>query len=133
ERNAHGAALARERGQDRLADPPHGVRDELDALVGVELAGSGEQANVALADQVDERQTAVLVLLGHRDDKAQVALDQLLEAVLVAGADLLGELDLLGALEQRVGAHLIEVLVEDVALGLIGRDTRGSSASATAL
>ena len=89
ERHANRAALARERGQDRLTDPPHGVRDELHALVGIELPGGGEQADVALADQVDERQAAVLVLLGDGDDEAQVALDELLQRVLVAGADLL--------------------------------------------
>ena len=82
-------------GQDRLADPPHGVRDELHALVRIELPGGGEQADVAFADEVDERQAAVLVLLGDGDDEAQVALHELLQRVLVAGADLPGELDLL--------------------------------------
>ena len=61
EGDADGAALARERRQDGLADPPDGVRDELDALVRVELPGGGEQADVALADQVDEGESAVLV------------------------------------------------------------------------
>ena len=84
ERHPHRPALARERGQDRLADPPHGVGDELDALVGIEFAGGGEEADVALADQVGEREAAVLVLLGHRDDEAEVALHQLLHRLLVA-------------------------------------------------
>ena len=133
ERNADRAPLARERREDRLADPPHGVRDELDALVGIELPGGGEQADVAFADEIDEREAAVLVFLGDGDDEAQVALDELLEGVLVAGADLLGEVDLLGALEQRIGADLVEVLVEDVALGLVRRDPSGGRAAATTL
>src|ERR1041384_5831823 len=37
-----------------LSNPPHGVRDELDALIGVELAGGGEQPDVPLADEIDE-------------------------------------------------------------------------------
>ena len=89
ERHAHGAALARERRQDGLTDPPHGVRDELDALIGIELPRGREQTDVAFADQIDERQAAVLVLLGDGDDEAQVALDQFLQRILVAGADLL--------------------------------------------
>ena len=101
ERHAHRAALARERGEDRLANPPHGVRDELDALIGIELSRSGEQADVALTDEIDERQSAVLVLLGDGDDEAQVALDELLQRVLIAGANLLRELDLLRTLEER--------------------------------
>ena len=40
------------------------------------------------ADEIDERQAAVLVFLGDGDDEAQVALHELLERVLVAGADL---------------------------------------------
>ena len=93
--------VARERGEDRLADPPHGVGDELDALVGIELPRGGEQADVALADQVGEREAAVLVLLGDRDDEAEVALDQLLHRLLVAGADLPRDGDLLLRREQR--------------------------------
>ena len=118
ERHADRAALPRERRENRLTNPPHGVRDELHALVGIELPRGGEQPDVPLADQVDEREAAVLVFLGDGDDEAQVALHELLERVLVAGADLPRELDLLRTLEQRVGADLVEVLVEDVALGL---------------
>ena len=75
-------------------------------------------------------QAAVLVFLRDGDDEAQVALDELLERILVAGADLPRELDLLRSLEQRIGADLVEVLVEDVALGLAGRDPRGRRAAA---
>ena len=89
QRNPHRAALAGQRGENRLADPPHGVGDELHALVGVELPGGGEQPDVALADQVDEGQAAVLILFRHGNDEAQVALHQLLERVVVAGADFL--------------------------------------------
>ena len=98
ERNAHRAALARERRENRLTNPPHGVRDELHALIGIELPGGREQTDVAFTDQIDERQAAVLVFLCDGDDEAQVALHELLERVLVAGADLPGELDLLVSL-----------------------------------
>src|SRR5260221_7518309 len=129
ERNADGAALPRERGKDRLADPPYGVGDELDALVGIEFPGGREQADVTLADEIDERESAVLIFLGDGDDERQVALDEVLECVLVAGADLSGELDLLRPLEEGIGGDFVQVLVEDVALGLVGRDARGRGAA----
>src|SRR6185369_10835940 len=85
ERNADRAALARERREDRLADPPHRVRDELDALIGIELPGGSEQTDVAFTDQIDEGQTTVLVFLRHGDHEAEIALHELLEGVLIAG------------------------------------------------
>src|SRR5215208_384285 len=133
ERHAHRAPLARERRKDRLADPPDGVRDELDSLVGVELPRGREQPDVPLADQVDEREAAVLVLLGHRDHEAQVALHQLLQRVLIARADLPRELDLLHRLQEGVRAHFVEILVKDVALGLVRSDARRGRAAAAAL
>src|SRR3989449_405065 len=118
QRHAHRAALPRERGENRLADPPHGVRDELDALIGIELARRREQPDVALADDIGERQSAVLVFLGDRNHEAQVALHELLHRLLIAGADLPGERDLLLLRQQRSLRDLVQVLIEDVALVL---------------
>src|SRR5881394_285376 len=124
ERHADRAALPRERGEDRLADPPHGVRDELHALIGIELARGGKQADVALADEISERQTAILVLLRDRDHEPQVALHELLHRLLVAGAHLARERDLLFLRKQRSLGDLVQVLVEDVALVLMMAEAR---------
>src|SRR6185312_15583934 len=132
ERHAHRPPLTREGREDRLADPPHRVRDELDALIGVELSGGREQADVAFTDEVDERQSAILVFLGDRNHEAQVALHEFLQRVGIAGADAARDLDLLGALEERVRADLVEVLVENVTLRLTRRDPGGSAAAAAA-
>src|SRR5829696_2839712 len=43
ERHAHRPPLTRESGEDGLPDPPHGVGDELDALIRVELPRGREQ------------------------------------------------------------------------------------------
>ena len=115
-----------QRGQDRLADPPDRVGDELDALVGIEFPGSGEQPEVALADQVAERQAPVLVLLGDRDDEAQVALDQLLHGLGVAGPHQPGDGHFLLRREQRGLADLEEILVEDVAIGIVHAEILGA-------
>src|SRR5882762_9422221 len=134
QRHAHRPALPRERREDSLADPPHGVRDELDALVGIELTRRREQADVALADEIGERQPAVLILLGDRNHEAQVALDELLHRLLITRADLPGERDLLLLRQQRSLGDLVEVLIEDVALVLVVAQTREQAAApATAL
>src|SRR5882724_3108055 len=124
---------SRERGEDRLADPPHGVRDELHALVRVELPGRREQPDVPLADQVGKGQATVLVLLGDRDHEAQVALHQLLHRLLVAGAHLPGERDLLLLSKEGRLGHLVEILVEDVALVLMGPEAGEQTPTAPAL
>jgi hypothetical protein len=112
ERHAHDAALLRQRLEDGLADPPDGVGDELDALGLVELVRGPDQAEVALVDQVGERDALVLVLLGDRHHEAQVAADQLVQRFLVVDADELGEPDLLFLRDQRIAADLPQVLVE---------------------
>ena len=40
--------------QDRLTDPPDGVGNELDVLVGIKLLGGLNQADVPFIDQIQE-------------------------------------------------------------------------------
>src|SRR5256884_2832245 len=54
-------------------------------------------------DQIEERQALVAVVLGDRDDQAQVGLDHPRLRLHVALLDLLGQLDLLRSEERRVG------------------------------
>jgi len=110
---------AGERGEDGLANPPDGVRDELDALIGVELPRRRQEADVSLADEVGEGQAAVLVLLGDRDHEAEVPLHQLLHGLRVAGAHQPGDGDLLLRRQERGLADLEQVLVQDVAVGVV--------------
>ena len=53
-RDADRAGLVGDRAGDRLADPPRGVRRELEALGVVELVDRPHQAEVALLDQVEQ-------------------------------------------------------------------------------
>ena len=112
ERHPHDAALLRQRLEDRLADPPDGVGDELDALGLVELVGRADEAEVALVDQIGERHALVLILLGDRHHEAEIAADQLVERLAVTRADALRELDFFFLRDQRILADLAEVLVE---------------------
>src|SRR3954453_16943978 len=63
DRDADRARLVGQRAGDRLADPPGRVRGELEALAVVELLRRAHQAERALLDQVEERQTLVAVVL----------------------------------------------------------------------
>src|SRR5690606_14166315 len=51
EGHANGAAVTGECGKDRLAVPPHLIRDEIDDLVRSELSRRGHHAYASLADQ----------------------------------------------------------------------------------
>src|SRR5688572_5534124 len=112
ERHADDATLLGERLEDCLPDPPDGVGDELDPLRLVELVCGADQAEVALVDQVRERDALVLILLRDRHDEAEVRPNQLVQRLLIVRADALRQRDLLVARDQRVRADVAEILVE---------------------
>src|SRR5262245_10382693 len=89
------AALVGERARDRLADPPGGVGRELVAELPVELLHGADQAEVALLDEVQERDAGLRVVARDRHHQAQVRLDQPLLGELVARVLAPGELALL--------------------------------------
>ena len=62
---------------DRLANPPGRVGAELVAAAVLVLVDGPHQPGVAFLDQVKERQAAVAVLLGDRDDQPEVAAGEL--------------------------------------------------------
>ena len=76
DREPDGATGVGDAAGDGLADPPGGVGGELEALAPVELLDRVHQAEVALLDEVEERQARRLVLLGDRDDQPQVRLHE---------------------------------------------------------
>src|SRR5260370_8078331 len=61
---------------DALADPPRGVGRELEAFAPIELGDGADQSEVAVLDQIVQRDTGRLVFLGDRDDEAQVRLHE---------------------------------------------------------
>ena len=115
ERHACEARLLRDRLEDRLADPPDGVRDELAAFHLVEPRGRAQQAEVALGHEVHERHVVVPVALRHRHDEAEVRAHQRVERLGLSGPRTCGERALLVAREQRVLADALEVGGERIA------------------
>ena len=108
-RHADGARLVGQGARDRLADPPGGVGRELVAPAVVELLDRADEAQVALLDEVEQRQPAAHVALGDRDHEAQVGLGELALGLHVAALDALGQRDFLYGREQRHLADLLEV------------------------
>ena len=107
ERQTHAAPLRRQGGEDGLPNPPHGVADELHALIGIEPAGGGDEPDVPLLHEVEQAEPLVSVSAGHGDDEAQVRADEALERGLVAASGRAGRLPLLGGTQQRIATQLL--------------------------
>ncbi len=107
-------SLVGERARDRLADPPGRVGRELVAERVVELLDRPDQAEVALLDQVEQRDAGLGVVARDRHHQAQVRLDQLLLGRLVALVLQARELAFLGGRQQRPVADLADVELERV-------------------
>src|SRR6185503_7565961 len=120
-RDAHRARLLGEPAQDRLADPQRSVRAEAQAALRLEAVHGVDQSQVPLLDQVEERQPAVAVGARHVHDQPEVGEDHPAPGVLVAGARARRGLEQLGVREQLHLADLVQVEVEQVALGLAGQ------------
>ncbi len=71
-----GATGVGDTASDGLTNPPCGIGRELEAFAPVELFDGVHQSEVALLDEVEKRQTRCLILLGNRDDEAQVRLHE---------------------------------------------------------
>ena len=74
---------------DGLADPPHGVGDELEAPSRVEPVYGRHQTEIAGADKLHERHPTVAVVLGDGDDEQEIGLGELLASPLIASRDAL--------------------------------------------
>ena len=101
DRQADRLALVGQGALDRLLDPPGGVGAELAALLRIEAFHRLHQADVALGNQVEQRQAVGGIIVGDLHDQAQVGLDHLLAGGLVAPLDAAGKLHLFLAREKR--------------------------------
>ena len=117
------ARLAGHRALDRLADPPGGVRRELEALAVVKLLDGPVEADNAVLDQVAERDATTAIALRDRDHEPEIRVDHPLLRRFVAALDRLRQGDLLGS--ERVAPDLVEEEIEGAGRG--GRSTASSS------
>jgi hypothetical protein len=75
-RNANRARLIGNRARDRLANPPRRVSGKLVTAPPLKLVHRLHQTDVAFLNQIQKLQAAVRVLLGNRNNQAQVCFDQ---------------------------------------------------------
>src|SRR6266511_1633297 len=94
---------------NRLPNPPHRVRDELDATRGVEAFGCLDQADIALIDEISKRQATADVLASHADDITQVTANELIKRLLIPRLGTGCQLDLFLTREQRDLLDFLEV------------------------
>jgi hypothetical protein len=108
-RQTNGARLVHDGALDVLPHPPGGVGGKTETAFGIEFLQRVDQSEVALLDQVVERNTPMLVVLGDADDEAQVGLDHVLACDEVAGTGSARQHQFLGRGQQRRGADLVEI------------------------
>ena len=106
--NPDRASLVRDSALDRLTDPPGRVRREFEALPPVEFLGCAHEPDRSLLNQIEERQTLVLVALGDGDDEPEVSFDQFARRLWIAGLDPLGEAHLIRCGQQIELADLAQ-------------------------
>src|SRR5215213_6459729 len=89
--NPDGPPLVSNRPLYGLTYPPRSIGGEPKAPVGVELPNRLHKTDVALLDQIFEGQTTPTQLLGYRDNKPEVLLDEFLAGSLITFLGPLGE------------------------------------------
>ena len=115
QRQAHDTALLGNGLKDTLAYPPYGIGDEFETTSLIKFLSSLYQSDVTFVDQVGQRQTLMLILLGDRNDKAEVGSHQTLLcslALRTALTDGLCQLDLLINSYKWLTTDLHKVLIE---------------------
>src|SRR5215218_10083647 len=99
---------------DGLADPPRRVGRELETLAVVELLDGPHQPDVALLDQVEQRDAPSSILLRYRDNEPEVGFGEVGLGAPVAALYAPREVGLLGFGEKRGLADLVQVHLDRV-------------------
>jgi len=84
-RDANGAGLIGDRARYGLQDPPDGVSGELVAAAVFKPFRRFHQPDVALLNQVQERNGAVEVSLGQGDDQPEIGFDHFRSSLVCFG------------------------------------------------
>src|SRR3989440_1516891 len=102
-------ALVRKGALDRLLDPPGCICAELSALRGIETLDGLHQTDVALRNQVEQRQAEIRVIVRDLDHEPQIGPDHEGAGLAVALLDLGSQLDLLVGSKERDLPDLAQV------------------------
>ena len=137
DRETDGLGLVGQSAFDGLFDPPRAVGRKFTALRGIKPLDRLHQPNVALADQVQQRQSVTFVIMGDLNHQPEVGLDHLLTRLLVALFDPGSQFDLLIGgeefhlanlaqveLDSRVGVVAAAVAIDDHGRRFVARHVR---------
>src|SRR5207249_12316180 len=95
----HGEAnrlrLIGERAFDRLLDPPRGVGGKFSTLRRIEALDGFHQADVALRNQIEQRQSKIRIIVRDLNDQTQIRTNHQGASFLVAALNFSGEFNLL--------------------------------------
>ena len=111
---AHRARLVHDGPLDALAYPPGGIGGKTEPAFRLELVDGPHQADVALLDHVEQDHAAVDVMLGDRNDQAQIVLDHGLPGFEVALLGQSGVMHLLRRRQQRPRADLVQIVLRGI-------------------
>src|SRR6266542_1288688 len=78
DRNANSTRLVRYSSRDCLTNPPGRISREFITTSPVKLVDTLHQTEIALLDQIQKLQAAVLILLGNRHHQPQISLSKLM-------------------------------------------------------
>src|ERR1051326_6126671 len=83
-RQVESLSIMRNRGEDRLANPPTGVRDEPHTTRRIKARSSLDQAHIAFVNQLVQRIAGPRILFSHRNNESKVRLDQGSKSIFIA-------------------------------------------------
>ena len=117
-RQAHEAAVFGKGLENALANPPDSIGDEFEAAGLVELPGGRDESDIPLVDQIRQPHALALVLLGHRNHKAQVGLGQFGHGLLVALADAARQFGLFFSSNHFLTTDVLKVTLERITIAV---------------
>src|SRR5204862_2026840 len=93
--------------------PPHRVRNEFDALVGIELLDRLEQPFIADGDELGEIESVSLIFFYVGDDETQIGGDETLSSFFIAALHATSETTFFsGIFDEGEFLYVLQVLVE---------------------
>ncbi len=109
DRQADGAGLVHDGPLYGLADPPSGIGGKTKAAFRVEFLYRADEAKVALFDEIQQHQAAVVVATGDLDHQSQVGLNHALAGGFVASQRTTSVIDFFFGGEQGGEANLPQI------------------------
>lgn len=97
-----------------LADPPRGIRRELEPPVWIKFIDRTEESYISLLNKIEQTKSASHILLRDRDHETEIGLCQSLARFLISLLDEVSESDLFFCIDERESSDLIEIHTDGI-------------------